>query len=140
VQIVFPIFDGITALDAIGPYEVLARLPGAEVVFAADEPGPKRSENGALALHADAALAQVPSPAIVVVPGHAFVGWETWDESGEWRYVETTMINKHTFAEASVSAAATATRYAGVDGGNTRRFRRWPLRQLRSSLRITPME
>jgi putative intracellular protease/amidase len=69
VQIVFPIFDGITALDAVGPYEVLSRLPGAEVVFAADEPGPKRTDNGALALQADAALAQVPNPQIVVVPG-----------------------------------------------------------------------
>ena len=69
MQIVFPIFDGITALDAVGPYEVLARLPGAEVVFAAHEPGPKRTETGALALTADAALSQVPNPQIVVVPG-----------------------------------------------------------------------
>jgi hypothetical protein len=80
------------------------------------------------------------SPAIVVVPGHAFVGWETWDGSDDWRYVETTMINSHTFAEASASAAKTASYYAGVDGGNTRQFRRWPLRTLRSSMRITPME
>jgi hypothetical protein len=80
------------------------------------------------------------SPAIVVVPGHAFVAWETWDESDDWRYVETTMINAHTFEQASESAAKTANHYAGVDGGNTRQFRRWPLRTLRSSLRITPME
>ena len=69
MQIVFPIFDNITALDAVGPYEVLSRLPGAEVVFAALEPGPKRTTNGVLALHADAALSEVPRPAIVVVPG-----------------------------------------------------------------------
>jgi hypothetical protein len=80
------------------------------------------------------------SAAIVVVPGHAFVGWETWDESDDWHYVETTMINAHTFEEASESAAKTANRYAGVAGGNTRQFRRWPLRTLRSSMRITPME
>ncbi|MEA2350322.1 MAG: hypothetical protein QOG86_1263 [Thermoleophilaceae bacterium] len=69
MQIVIPIFDRITALDAVGPYEVLSRLPNAEVVFAALEPGPKRTENGALALHADRALADVPAPRIVVVPG-----------------------------------------------------------------------
>jgi len=69
VQIVIPIFDRLTALDAVGPYEVLSRLPGAEVVFAATEPGPKRTENGALALHADRALTEVPRPQIVVVPG-----------------------------------------------------------------------
>jgi len=69
VQIAIPIFDGITALDAVGPYEVLRRLPGAEVVFAAAEPGPKRTEDGALALQADRALSDVPRPRIVVVPG-----------------------------------------------------------------------
>src|SRR5207302_8759757 len=63
------IFDRITALDAVGPYEVLSRLPGAAVKFAALEPGPKRSENEALALVADHALADVPHPDIVVVPG-----------------------------------------------------------------------
>jgi putative intracellular protease/amidase len=69
VQVVIPIFDRITALDAVGPYEVLSRLPEAEVVFAALEPGPKRTENGVLALTADSALADVPRPDVVVVPG-----------------------------------------------------------------------
>jgi putative intracellular protease/amidase len=69
MQIVIPIFDRITALDAVGPYEVLSRLPDAEVVFAALEPGPQRTETRALALHADRALADVPAPQIVVVPG-----------------------------------------------------------------------
>jgi transcriptional regulator GlxA family with amidase domain len=69
VQVVIPIFDRITALDAVGPYEVLSRVPDAEVVFAALEPGPKRTEDGALALHADRALADVPRPDVVVAPG-----------------------------------------------------------------------
>jgi putative intracellular protease/amidase len=69
VEIVIPIFDGITALDAVGPYEVLSRLPGADVKFAALDPSPKRTENGVLALVADHALADVPHPDIVVVPG-----------------------------------------------------------------------
>jgi len=66
---VIPIFDGITALDAVGPYEVLSRLPGAELKFAALEPGPKRTENDVLALFADHALAELPHPEVVVVPG-----------------------------------------------------------------------
>jgi putative intracellular protease/amidase len=69
VQVVIPIFDRITALDAVGPYEVLSRLPGAEVVFAGLEPGPKRSERESLALVADRALSDVPRPDVVVVPG-----------------------------------------------------------------------
>ena len=69
MQVVIPIFDRITALDAVGPYEVLSRLPGAEVVFAALEPGLKRTDTSFLALNADRALAEVPEPDIVVVPG-----------------------------------------------------------------------
>jgi putative intracellular protease/amidase len=69
VRIAIPIFEGITALDAVGPYEVLSRLPDAEVVFVAQVPGPKRTENGVLALTADAAFADLPDPEVVVVPG-----------------------------------------------------------------------
>jgi putative intracellular protease/amidase len=69
VRIAIPIFEGITALDAVGPYEVLSRLPDAEVVFVAQAPGPKRTENGVLALTADAALADVSAPDVIVVPG-----------------------------------------------------------------------
>jgi hypothetical protein len=53
VQIAIPLFDRVTALDAIGPYEVLSRLPGAEVLFVAAQPGPKRTDTGALALTAE---------------------------------------------------------------------------------------
>ena len=65
------LYDRLTALDAIGPYEVLARLPGADVKFVADEPGPKRTDTGAVALSADHSLDEVPSPDVVLVPGGA---------------------------------------------------------------------
>jgi putative intracellular protease/amidase len=69
VEIAIPIFDRITPLDAIGPYEVLSRLPGAEVKMVAIEPGAKRAERGTLALVADHGLADVPRPDVIVVPG-----------------------------------------------------------------------
>jgi putative intracellular protease/amidase len=69
MEIAILLFDQITALDAIGPYEVLSRLPDAHVVFVASEPGPKRTENGMLALHADRALSEVPHPDVMVIPG-----------------------------------------------------------------------
>src|SRR5436305_11106537 len=68
MEIAILLFDRITALDAVGPYEVLSRLPGAEVRWVAAEPGPKRSGRG-LVLLADHALADVPAPDIVVIPG-----------------------------------------------------------------------
>ena len=69
MQIAILIFDGLTALDAIGPYEVLSRLPGAELRFVAKEAGPKRTDTGALGLQADLALADLPDPDVVLVPG-----------------------------------------------------------------------
>ena len=69
MDIAIPIFDRITALDAVGPYEVLSRVPGARVRFIAESVGPKRTENEMLALHADATLEELPRPEIVVVPG-----------------------------------------------------------------------
>ena len=67
--IAIPIFDGLTALDAIGPYEVLSRLPEARVEFAALEPGVKRTDNGMLALTAERALDELPHPDVIVMPG-----------------------------------------------------------------------
>ncbi len=69
MDIAIPIFDQLTALDAVGPYEVLQRIPGAEVSFIAAQPGPKRTENGRLALVADRALEDLPHPAVIVMPG-----------------------------------------------------------------------
>jgi putative intracellular protease/amidase len=69
MNIAIPIFDELTALDAVGPYEVLSRLPGATVHFIAAEPGPKRTETKMLALTADLAYDELPEPEVIVFPG-----------------------------------------------------------------------
>ena len=69
VDIAIPIFDRFTALDAVGPYEVLSRLPGAKVTFLAAEPGIHRTDTGMLALEATAALDELPAPDVLVFPG-----------------------------------------------------------------------
>ena len=69
MQIAILLFHRFTALDAVGPYQVLTRLPGAEVIFAAEQPGLIADDEGTLKLYAGAALADVPHPDIVVVPG-----------------------------------------------------------------------
>jgi transcriptional regulator GlxA family with amidase domain len=69
VRIAIPIFDKLTALDAVGPYEVLSRLPDAEVQFLAPVAGPQRTENGILALTADRSLEELTDPEVIVVPG-----------------------------------------------------------------------
>ena len=69
MRIAILLFERFTALDAVGPYDVLSRLPGAEVIFVAQRPGPVVNEVGSLSLIADAALADVPRPDVVLVPG-----------------------------------------------------------------------
>jgi putative intracellular protease/amidase len=69
MRIAVLIFDRLTALDAVGPYEVLSRLPGAELSFVAKQAGPKRTDTGALGLSADLTLAELTDPEIVLVPG-----------------------------------------------------------------------
>ncbi|MER5973577.1 DJ-1/PfpI family protein [Streptomyces sp. NPDC002055] len=69
MQIAILLFDRLTALDAVGPYEVLSRLPGAEPVFVGERTGPVRNESGSLGLVADALLGELPAPDVIVVPG-----------------------------------------------------------------------
>ncbi|MFI1886335.1 DJ-1/PfpI family protein [Streptomyces jumonjinensis] len=69
MQIAVLLYDDFTALDAIGPYELLGRLPDSETVFVAKEAGPVRGDQRSLALVADRTLAEVPRPDIVLVPG-----------------------------------------------------------------------
>ena len=69
MRIVIPIFDRFTALDAVGPYEVLSRLPGAEVTFVAATKGPVRTDTGALAITADKSLDDITECDVLTVPG-----------------------------------------------------------------------
>ena len=69
MQIAILLYEGMTALDAIGPYEVLRLLPGTTVHFVAETPGPTRTDSGFLSLVADAALSEVAQPDIVLLPG-----------------------------------------------------------------------
>ena len=69
MKIAILIFDKLAALDAIGPYEVLSRLPGAELEFVAPEAGVKRTDTGLLGLEAASSIDELTDPDIVVVPG-----------------------------------------------------------------------
>jgi transcriptional regulator GlxA family with amidase domain len=69
MQIVIALFDRFTALDAVGPHQVLHHLPGAEVIFAAQRVGGITDESGTLTLESRAAFADVPRPDIIVIPG-----------------------------------------------------------------------
>ena len=69
MQIAYLLYDRFTALDIIGPHDVLNSVPGNESIFVAESAGPVRNESDTLSLVADASLDEVTSPDIVVVPG-----------------------------------------------------------------------
>jgi transcriptional regulator GlxA family with amidase domain len=69
LQVAIPLFPRFTALDAIGPYEVLQRIPSFDITFIGHAKGEVRSENGMLGLLADATFADMPSPDVIVFPG-----------------------------------------------------------------------
>jgi len=85
MEIVFLLFDRLTALDAIGPYEVLSRLPDAHVTFAAKLEKPVTTDDGFLKLCPSRAMAAVRKADVLVIPG----GWgtralETDEETLTW--------------------------------------------------------
>lgn len=81
MQIAIPLFDRVTALDGIGPYEVLQRLPGATVAFVGSEHGEVRTDNGFLGLMVDRIFDEVPTPDVIVVPGG--VGTRAFTDGGD---------------------------------------------------------
>lgn len=94
-RIAIPLFDRFTALDAVGPYEMLCRLPDSEVVFVAERTGPVTNDRGDLSLVAGRTFAETTAPDIVVVPGgpgqdaqmdnEALLGWlRAADTTSTW--------------------------------------------------------
>jgi transcriptional regulator GlxA family with amidase domain len=68
-QIAIVTYPGFTALDFIGPYEVLRWLPDTEVRFVWHEPGPVTADSGVLIIGATHSFAETPSPDVILVPG-----------------------------------------------------------------------
>ncbi len=123
MQIAIPLFHQLTALDCIGPYEVLQRLPGAEVVFVAEEPGEVRTDNGFLGLMADKTFADVPQPDVVVVPGG--VGTRAHEEGSslvDWvksahattKFTTSVCTGSHVLGAAGLLDGLTATTHWGT--------------------------
>lgn len=69
MQIALVLFPGFTALDMVGPFEVLSFVPDVETVLVAERPGPVVSEKDNLVITAGAGLDEVTRPDVVIVPG-----------------------------------------------------------------------
>ncbi|MFI7440322.1 DJ-1/PfpI family protein [Nonomuraea indica] len=95
MHVAIPLYPDFTALDAVGPYTVLAFAPGVTVTFVAGEAGPVTDDQGTLTLTATAGYADLPRPDVIVVPGgigtfaaledRALVDWiRTAHEHARW--------------------------------------------------------
>lgn len=83
------------------------------------------------------------NPAIVLIPNHAFLGWQTQEGGKDWDYLETTMIGNSTFEQACEKGRSTAKLHKGLfnlSGKDPHWFREYALPALRAEYRIMPME
>ena len=111
LDIAILMFDRLTALDAIGPYEVLSRLPGSELRFVASEPGIKRSDQGTLAISVEHSIDDATDPDIVVVPG----GYGELIARDDQRVIEwLRAVNEHTQWTTSVCTGSLLLGAAGL--------------------------
>jgi len=125
MKILFFIFDRITALDIVGPYEVLSRLPNAESVFVAKEKGLVRTDNGVLALHADVGFADVEKADLLVVPG----GFGTRALEKDTMTLDwIRAVDRHTKLTASICTGALVLAAAGLLTGR-RANTHWAVRE-----------
>jgi len=69
LRIAIPLFPRFTALDAIGPYEVLAQVPAFDIAFVGHARGEVRDGSGMLGLVIDSTFEDLPDPDVVVFPG-----------------------------------------------------------------------
>jgi len=83
-QIAVVLYPGFTALDFIGPYDVLRNLPGSEVRFVWHEPGPVTADSGVLVVGATHSFDETPSPEVIVVPG----GMSTFEHAQDQKLLD----------------------------------------------------
>jgi transcriptional regulator GlxA family with amidase domain len=69
MKIAIAAYERMTLLDAVGPYSVLAHVPGADVTFVARTTDALRVDVGKPRLVPDAAYSDLPDPDVIVVPG-----------------------------------------------------------------------
>jgi transcriptional regulator GlxA family with amidase domain len=135
VQIAIVLFERLTALDAIGPYQVLSHLEEHDVVFVGERPGRVRTDDGYLGLVVDATLDYVTTPDVVLVPGG--VGQNDQMADGplhEWLRA----VDKHTTWTTSVCTGALVLAASGVLTGR-RATTHWLAMDELATWQVTPV-
>lgn len=69
MKITYLLYDGITALDVVGSYEFLCRVPQAKIQFVGIYKGEIKTDTAALRLHTDFVLDDIKSTDVLIIPG-----------------------------------------------------------------------
>jgi putative intracellular protease/amidase len=128
-QIAIYLYPGVTALDAVGPWEVLSRMPNTVVRFVAKETGPVITEGGVLLLGATHTMAETLSPDLLLVPGGSTTpGQMVDDDVLEWLRT----VHEKTVWTTSVCTGALILAAAGILKGlpATTRWIKWACSKL----------
>jgi putative intracellular protease/amidase len=113
VQTAIFAYEHMTALDAVGPYEIVSRLPGVETIVVGEHRGPVRCDTQSLALVVDAVLDEVTGPDVLVIPGWSGATQEDLLRPGpvqEW----VRAVDRHTTWTTSAGTGAIVLAAAGL--------------------------
>ena len=135
VQIAILLYQGMTALDAIGPYEVLNTLEGRELRFVAKEVGPVVTDSGALVLGATHTFADTPRPDLVLVPGSSHATAQTMADKKTLQWLRD--VHEHTRFTTSVCSGSLVLGAAGLLEG-LRATTHWVAMPMLSGFGATP--
>ncbi|GAA2084133.1 hypothetical protein GCM10009801_45020 [Streptomyces albiaxialis] len=107
------LYDGFTALDAVGPYEVLCRVPGVEVTTVARERGPVLTDTGEMSLVAARAMREVRRTEVLLIPGAGNRGTlAMMEDKGVHEWIRT--LHRHTRWTTSVCTGSLILGAAGL--------------------------
>lgn len=131
VQIAIVLYPGLTALDAIGPYEVLRLVPGVEIRFVWHHVGPVVADSGVLVLAATHTLAETPRPDVVLVPGSGTATAVTARDEDLRAWLRE--VDRHTTWTTSVCTGSVVLAAAGLLEGR-RATTHWTMQRMLATL------
>lgn len=134
-QIAIVLYPGFTALDFIGPYEVLRNVAGAEVRFVWHEPGPITADSGVLVVGATHSFDETPTPDVILVPG----GMSTFEHARDEKVLEwVRRVHQTATWTTSVCSGSLILAAAGVLDGK-RATSHWMVVSMLRTFGVTPV-